>query len=1131
LIAHVAMNNNENNPQQPVIPYGLIQNQMMQHMLSSLQMNQMAGMQWNGPGPPQMQPSLPMFLNSHPAMGGMHQHFFNPMIQQFGQMPMNPHLAMGGMPPEMALMGALMAGQMPPMPQMPGQMLPYSPMQNPFVQYVPVPVFMTLPAGTSMPTPIPIKKEDDNDNDSIIECTPRSVPQPKFSISNILEREVKKEPVDQEDASLPNTSSNNNNLSCTRPVTTSDSPIRPNKFPSPSLPTASMTREDFPNTLASSANRCNDQEGEGNQQIVPSQSLLSKPVTPSITPPSQAGDSCPSHENLQESLVEGDEYLSCDEPLDNRAEEPVIIPTPPSRWERDSTREKSPHDTGSTYTPPRLVIVESDESTFTVTTMDESNEQKMSIDGGKKIKEEITVDEGMSKSETDGGCEREMNSQEMISHTTDVSKPLFYMNPTPEESPRAPSIPKRFPVRRTELIGPIDRREKLREEITSPWRMKKSRMRKGGRDGSEESPDRKKRRVNAYSILADGVPLTVDEERIERYFDDRYGRCRVTRVYAHPSTVRIEFKSKRDRDHAYSHRTVFVSSHKLTIHEDLKKERSESREEAGPSRDCRRHSPIRVDSNEDIEMNENDIQLEKYDMECEKGYPRKENLLTAGPLPRECSLTSVIKYFRRESAAAVFNVPYPTHRPHEYLILRFSNISDAKRTLAQQEHVVDGHLIPVSPPYDVHLQLNGMEGLEKEAMVTIQEECGVLINYPIVHRGSMHRGPVNMFGYVTFGRPQDAQEAIAIGLFNVDGRPFKVANSDRNYSFKPFKELWEVKSKLAEMSKKEHNKKTRKEKRNCIRDNMITDYHIPILTIGPIPDHCMNECDKYLLSKFDVYEIPYEMNDRNFRIVTSDDSDMMVDILSEGYIRMGKKEERVLVSPSFDVVFKSENSASIDMKQLVPYLQRKYGPIVRRPYLKQLKAKLTFGRIKDALKAVEDSPHFKSMLVIGEPAMPNLSYQYFQRSINLQLHLDRANDADRIEEAANIRVDCRMNEENERKGKRRDSARVDNSSESIDDNEKDEVLVCSPVKKIDNPEERSVKVRVCDDDKWLPIKDEILLYFEQFGNVTQVTFKDHLEGVIQFNNLEETTMALKSKYTKIGGVWISILPYSQTDNQ
>ncbi|GMT02912.1 hypothetical protein PENTCL1PPCAC_25086, partial [Pristionchus entomophagus] len=774
-ISHAVMSSSENNPQQPLPPNGFIQmpHEMMQQQFY-LQM--LAGMQFNGSGDPQMQPNFSMFLNPHLAMGGMPQQLCN--YSQFGAATAQ---FAGPMP--------MMAGQI---PQMASPMTAQSPLMPPpgqFIHYMTMPVFMPYLPGTALPAPIPIKEEMSNDAESVVECTPPGVSQPPFSIANILDQRkakeepvdheekreevvkaVKDEPIDEDDLSLYNKKSG---MSLNRPPKASDSSIRQKKFlPPSSLPTASMTREEIPDTPTSPDYRRGKQEGERDQQI---RAVSTEPVA--MVPSSQSDDPS-SHEKQQEELVECDEYLSCDETIDNSAAAPL-------------------------FTRSGWTSIGSNENTFSIgdTTMDEAHEK-------------MTMDEETREKHAMDGVKREiMDGEEGEETTPGVDQSNLFVYGTAREPPRLPpSIPKRFPVPSMEPME--DRREERRgrEERRSLRRMEKSPVRRR-RAGRDESPERKKRRGNGSSVIVRGIPPQYNEQRIQRVFNDRYGRCRLSRVNGEPSAVRVEFVSKRDRDCAYSDRRVRVNSEKWTIHEDLDEERrDESKEVAGPSRDGRRMSPLRDPPPPEVKEEKEDIpsQLEKYEqLVGANGKPMKEHLLTAGPLPRKCDVTKVVHYFR-SVGAAVFDSPYPTHRPHEYLVLRFADSRDAKRTLAASNGCrVDGHAIPVSPPYDVYLQMATGVGLEKTAMMSIQDACGVVLNHSSVFSKYTRRG-ISHYGYVTFGRPQDARLSIERGYFSVEGnREFWASEPDSNYSFIPFKDLWELKCTLDEMARKE--KETKRE--------------------------------------------------------------------------------------------------------------------------------------------------------------------------------------------------------------------------------------------------------------------------------------------------------------------------------
>ncbi|GMR31942.1 hypothetical protein PMAYCL1PPCAC_02137, partial [Pristionchus mayeri] len=134
----------------------------------------------------------------------------------------------------------------------------------------------------------------------------------------------------------------------------------------------------------------------------------------------------------------------------------------------------------------------------------------------------------------------------------------------------------------------------------------------------------------------------------------------------------------------------------------------------------------------------------------------------------------------------------------------------------------------------------------------------------------------------------------------------------------------------------------------------------------------------------DVHMIPYEMKDRNFRIIGVTDPVVISAILKEGYLR-----------PSFDVVFKSLTRTMIDINQLIPYIQRRYGPIVRRVSLaKHGTIKVTFGRYQDAQRAIDESPHFKSLQVLAEEARPNTSFAPFANT-DMQVLIHRSKETDR----------------------------------------------------------------------------------------------------------------------------------------
>lgn len=1233
------MSNNENNQQQPGMasfPYGVASNQMMQQQFfPSVQPNQVAGMHFNGvPSAPQLMPNLPMFFNPFQTMGGLPQQLFHPMqmagAPMGGQMPQpasmvpptadqNPQFVpMGGAMPMFPPMGGYSMPMMGPMGMMGGH-----PFMQPYM-FMPMQMPVIFPPNVPLPEPILIKaevKEEVVEAPSVEDITPVEIRRRNFTIAHLLKKtEVKEEPrdepVDQEAA--PNAADDSN---VANPAETSDSPVIPDELvhPSPIVPTtpslvpdeipdspASPDRpsgddavyQEVPDTPASPDHPSGDDAVYQEQQIAPWQTEVVDQVDAPVVHPEGASP--------QETFIGDDEYLSGEETADN----PEGLSQAHSNTH--SFGQKTPD---TSRTPDRLMIDESDESAspagVSVPPLEESGQMERPIEGdsgGKKEVDEKKVDEDIDGQPLDGNS-RDSNEARIDAMVKESEQMQKQMPPETSESRESllvhrifrdrsetppPSVPPRFPRRRRNSSEDEGRVSTSKEEI-SPWRQ--SPVRRRGGDERDISPRRGNGRANPYNVLLKGISsrLMRDPTRIERFVEERYGRCRFIRVHGEAGTAKLEFVSKMDRDTMLRYNTLTISREILTIHEDrsermnerrestseksvveLRSEKgSESKEEAAPSRMALPPTPIpvRMRSTEEIEaMKREDanLQLEKCTIRCQGGNYRKDIILTAGPIPKECSATSVVNYFRGLHCH-VLGVPFPSHRPHEYIILRFDGIGPAKRILAAQEHRVMGHVIPVYPPFDVHLQLNGMRGLEDAVMETLQDTCGVLVSepslpylkYPITTVRNTH-----CFGYVTFGRPQDGLAAIKEKVFFAHGRKFSVVASDQNFSFKQFADIWETKCKFDELTKKiaekknamavEEAKKSNARKKSTLKKTIIAEER-PILTVGPIPEHCQKECDDYLLSNFDeVHAIPFAMTDgRHFRLLSLRDPVKISELLREGYlnVRVGEKEERVLISPSFDVAFKRSSKIHIDSTQLVTSMQRKYGPIVRHPVQKHGFIKVAFGRIQDGLRAIEDSPHFKTLNVMAEACEPNQSFTPFVLAIDLQVLLDRVRQADRMEAAANIQVSCRANSDDSIGSTSSGKRRFTEAPAVVVD---DDVLICSPPapKKAKKPEvaqpvvpkpvvpklvvpklvvpkseekpEMGVAVRVSDTEQWIPDKAALVAHFGQFGKLAKFEYKDHLEAFILFEEPGQADKALQLPAVRIGGRWLNVVPLSQS---
>ncbi|GMT32200.1 hypothetical protein PFISCL1PPCAC_23497, partial [Pristionchus fissidentatus] len=1143
------MNNGENNPQRPgmpALPYGFFPNQMMPQPFPSFQVNPTCD-PINGTFPqlgmPQMMPNMPMFnMNCFPQMPGMAPQMFNPM--QFAPPGMNPFLPAGQSMP---------MGMMPPMNYVqymlvPVNMMTGQPIMN---QQAPIPVQIKaepfdedlqctsvrkiMPMNgpnhkSNQPGPtVAIIKEEPLDEDiqcraigknadevtmapdqqfadpnriiktesadSDIECVEvRTRPHHSFSMSLILvddKDEVETESVDERemrnsmcnsiltrasvsmDASLPLES----------PLHTKPQPARPSIIP-----------EEIPDNQESTSDR--------DSPIVPAQRV------PTPVPPIETASLAFETTRMGEARREECATPSVRSPPRPHA---IHVDPLPSSHSMHSKSGKTPlSDKSASHESTKTV--ESGEIMFSSPERYRSKpirREESTGNGKHTVAKRITLpceksdDEDIDSILSDLG--KEFGVQPTVKPTTVASE---------SQAPIRPRIPPRFPRkmssgsederesrRRDKEKKREKRREVSRERSTSPWRYatehsKKSKRRRKSSSSSSSSrsplPLKKQRTDDAHSVIMKQVPVHLKEETIARYFQAKYGKCRVAMLSGGKTTrsARIVFESKKDRDAAYAATTHHIHSYKLMVFgaassDALSEKKME--EKAQPMVPNRLQGDGAKPKEAPVIASSSSLLREALPVSMHEPYPplkvycgmsglfNKDVLLSAGPIPTGCSLKSVVDYFRGKGVC-VMSMPKSSPHCRQFLILSFSILPEAKKLL-EADHQVDGHAIPVSPPYDVHVKTVG--GKEEDMVETLEKSCGPLAKMRRINSSYPHLA----LGFLTFARPQDAECALQRRSLEMKGGGrIEIVPPTTNYAFNPFKEIWGAKLRR-EAAKMAKLKPSETADNKTIMPGQ-PDAFLSILTVGPIPDHLLKECDEFLLKMLpQVYDIPYPIEGRNFRLLTVSDSVVIAKLLYKGFIQVGEKQERILVSPSFDVTL-GKGLRDYKENEILNFMQKNYGPIVRPIVCKSTGAhRVSFGRMHDALRVIADSPHLKTLQIVATERNPNTSFIPFVKFVDFRFLYKRAEEAIKEEQAENDRIQ---------------SERQDG--------------------------EKSIVVSIV--GQLLPDKSAITKHFAQFGTIERFTVKDGNHAIIQFSLQMQAQKALVKSNVYIGGRWIKATQYS-----
>ncbi|GMT32201.1 hypothetical protein PFISCL1PPCAC_23498, partial [Pristionchus fissidentatus] len=1158
------INNGENNTQSPglpAFPYGFTPNQMMPQSFPSFQAIQTMGDPFSGAFPqltmPQMMPNMPMFnMNGFPQMPGMASQMFNPM--QFAPPGMNPFLPAGQsiMPMGMTSpMGYVMYGMMP----MNGQQMMMSP---------------------HAPIPVHIKDEPCEEG---VQCTAavtrRSIERKNnsFAIDDILgESKMKEEVVDEQVNSMSHSIITKASDSTDSSSNALGIPLQPEPYLNPQF-----VYQDIPDTPASPEYHYED-GNDLSPQMIPEDSV---PSSSSPSAMNSFGYDDMSREEVEEDKTQdtiGVDSAQSPPPYDYNPGSPTHSP-----WRELSTEKSSLASFSSTPDRLRIVESQENvfgEEEDNVLEEHEELHLEESIDDlpatplGSTVSEAAEDTVAEVKEDTVAGG-REYTVAEAMADTiaarikTEIASPmeavidafLAELNGAEEMAPalppmrdttlKRPVIPPRFPKERDGMREMDERRAEMEKKCSrrSPIAYAKeedTRSRSSEKDHSSRSsssPDRKNKDTQHYTVLIKDVPERVERPRIRRYFEDKYDcHCEVRRVDGQPrSTIRIEFPWKITRDrvlrespHSVSRTNLFAfeevlpdeaddgmerknsveeKRHFEMVKREKRKECEESKEEI---KEPKSHSPIRIPSGRDVvrmKMDEHPPELPTFFGKCGK---MTDIILTAGPIPSECSVASVVEYFR-SMCTEVLYLPYPSQRSREFLVLQFNNIDMAMRVLESSQHHVDGHAIHVYPPYDVHVKMLNMNspGRVESMIEMLQNECGPIAKIPnIITKSETYK-----FGYISFARPQDAHSAIAMKRHIVMDGKCEIIESTSNYSYQMFKDAWIMKCMRVKMEEQRANRDETRRRRRRILGEQITSSE-PIITVGPIPDHLLEECDEYLLKNFDaVHNVPYPTKYDNYRLLIVNDPAMIRGLFHEGYIRVGKKQEKILISPPFDVVFGKgphKRIHAVVTEQLILSMQKKYGPIVRPVIPRKGVHIVTFGRLQDGQRAIEDSPHFKKLQVVAEEKTTNSSFIPFANLIDLELFYSRVRETEMMKEAANIRINYRPDPEADQQADT-DRRRRRHSDE---EEEKVGVLMCSPVSKRPRTtkEGNNIVVRVSDSELWLPKRAVITDHFSKYGKIKSFIPVDHNQAFIEFGDRIDMLNALERQSIQIGGLWLDV---------